>query len=189
MHEYDRPYYYGIDTVADAGNGNIEQFLRIADELVSTIESKLIRSKTQYTLSSEEQHKLIKGVAINAVDQWDFPMRDKVRLLTDYIGKQAADASLQPNAYLDHGANAYGVLQSDFEKMEKVSSAFSQTLHYACAYNALNIISNYHCKNDVWTLFELGTYPIIKHGLSFSKGGFVEGGMNALIAAIEENTE
>lgn len=185
MHEFDRPYYYGSDMLADSGNGNIEQFLRSADELITTIETKLIRRKQMYVLSAEEQHRLLKEVANKTIDEWDFPMHKQVRLLIDYIGNKAVEASLTPNAYLDHGANAFGVLRSDFQKMKVASPELITVLHFAAAYNALSIIPSYHCKNEIWTLFQLGGYPIIKYGLPFNKGGFVEGGMQSLYAAID----
>jgi hypothetical protein len=184
MHEFGRPYYYGADMLADSGNGNIEQFLRTADELITTIESKLIRKKQSYLLSAEEQHRLIKDVAIKTIDEWDFPMHKQVRMLIDFIGMKAVEVSVTPNAYLDHGANAYGVLRSDFQKMRVDYPELTTVLHFAAAYNALSIIPSYHCKNEAWTLFQLGGYPIIKYGLPFNKGGFVEGGMRSLFTAI-----
>jgi hypothetical protein len=185
LHEYDRPYYYGFDSLVDAGGGNIEQFLKTADQIVSTIESRLIRKKSS-TLDAADQHKLIKGVAEETIQEWDFPMCNKVKALIGFIGRLAKDASLTPNAYLDHGANAYGVLQSDFARVEKDFPILAQVLHYAVSYNAVTIISEYGCKNQVWTLLELGGYPTIVYGLTFKRGGFVEGTMSSLKAAIEE---
>lgn len=185
MHEFDRPYYYGSDMLADSGNGNIEQFLRTADELITIIETKLIRKKQNYLLSAEEQHRLIKNVAARTIDEWDFPMHKQVRLLIDFIGAKAVESSMTPNAYLDHGANSYGVLRSDFQKTRTDYPELTTVLHFAAAYNALSIIPSYHCKNETWTLFQLGGYPIIKHGLPFNKGGFVEGGMRSLFTAIK----
>ena len=187
FHEYDRPFYYGADMLADSGSGNIEQFLRTADELVSVVESKLIRNKREVLLTAEEQHKLVTAVATTTIDDWDFPMHKQVLQLVDFIGKKAVDASLSPNAYLDHGANAYGVLRRDFEKMRSKFPELALVIHYAAAYNAISIHPSYHCKNETWTLFQLGGYPIIKHGLTFNKGGFVEGGMQSLFKAIEWN--
>lgn len=185
LHEYERPYYYGFDSLVDAGGGNIEQFLKSADAIVSTIESRLIRKKPS-TLDAADQHKLIKSVAERTIQEWDFPMCNKVKALINFIGNLAQDASLTPNAYLDHGANAYGVLQSDFDKVEKDFPVLAQALHYAAAYNAVTIIPSYGCKNQMWTLLELGGYPIILHGLTFKRGGFVEGKMSSLNTAVVE---
>lgn len=184
MHEFDRPFYYGFEAVANSGGCNIEQFLRTADVLVSNLEAKLIRKKQKIVLSAEEQHKIIKTVALETISTWDFPMHRQVIQLVDFIGAKALEASLQPNAYLDQGANAYGVLRSDFESMRKRHPQLSLAIHYAIAYNAISIAPAYHCKNEIWTLIQLGGYPIIKHGLPFNRGGFVEGGMKSLFEAI-----
>lgn len=185
LHQFGRPYYYGIEAVADSGSGNIEQFLRVADELVSDLEAKIIRKKQRINLTAEEQHKIITETAASAIKSWDFPMHREVIQIVDFIGVVSQKASLTPNAYLDHGANAYGVLLSDFEKMIAQNKQLSIALHYGVAYNAITISPAYHCKNDIWTLIGLGGFPIIKHGLSFNKGGFVEGGMQTLFNSVK----
>lgn len=184
LHQFGRPYYYGIEAVADGGSGNIEQFLRIADVLVNELEAKLIRRKPNIHLTAEEQHKIITASANKEIDRWGFPMHREVRQIVNFIGEAALNASMVPNAYLDHGANAYGVLLTDFEKVIGKSKQLSMALHYGVAYNALSISPGYHCKNEVWTLIQLGGFPIIKHGLPFTKGGFVEGGMQTLYDAV-----
>ena len=78
MHEFNRPYYYGFEAVADSGNFNIEQFLRTADGLVNNLEAKLIRKKQKIVLSAEEQHKIIVEIAIKTISGWDFPMHRQV---------------------------------------------------------------------------------------------------------------
>jgi hypothetical protein len=179
LHDYDRPFYYGFDSLVDAGGGNIEQFLRSADRVVSELESRIIR-KRPHILDAATQHMLIKQVAEKTIQGWNFPMSDKVKTLIEHIGQLATDASLTPNAHLDHGANAYGVLQSEFDKIEDTFQDLAQVLHFAVAYNAITIVTDYSCKNQLWTLLELGGYPIINAGLTFKRGGFVEGKMSTL---------
>lgn len=184
-HQFGRSYYYGVDVAADGGSGNIEQFLRIADVLVSDLETKLVRRKQNIHLTAEEQHKIITTIASKEIDRWGFPMHREVRQIVNFIGEAALNVSLMPNAYLNHGANAYGVLLKDFEKAVEKNKLLSMALHYGVAYNALTISPGYHCKGEVWTLIQLGGFPIIKHGLPFAKGGFVEGGMQTLIESVK----
>lgn len=185
MHLFERPYYYGVDAVADSGNGNIEQFLRTADVLVRDLEAKLIRRKQKIHLTAEEQHRIIRETAHYTMDHWDFPMHRQVVQLVDFIGNKAKEASLLPNAYLDQGANAYGVLRDDFDGMMSQHRQLATAIHYGIAYNAISITPGYHCKNQVWTLIQLGGYPIIKYGLPFNRGGFVEGGMRSLYDSVK----
>jgi len=184
MHMFERPYYYGIEAVADSGNGNIEQFLRTADELVRDLEIKLIRKKQKIHLSAEEQHKIIRDTALSTIEHWDFPMHRQLVQIVEFIGLKARDASLLPNAYLDQGANAYGVLRDDFVGMMAQHRQLAMAIHYGIAYNAISISPTYHCKNEVWTLIQLGGYPIIKYGLPFNRGGFVEGRMKPLYDSV-----
>lgn len=188
MHEFSRPYYYGVDMLADSGSGNIEQFLRTADHLVSYVETKLIRTK-KYKLSPEEQHRIIFEVASKTIEAWNYPMHGEVMKLIDFIAKKALAASLKPNAYLQEGANAYGVLTSDFEKYRKTHPEFISVLKYGIAYNALIVLPDYRCKKQEWMLFQLGGYPIVKYGLTFAKGGFVEGKMESLISVLKQDSD
>lgn len=185
MEMFDRPYYYGVDAVADSGNGNIEQFLRTADELVRELEAKLIRKKQKIHLTAEEQHRIIRETAIYTMEHWDFPLHRQVIQLVDFIGNKAKEASLLPNAYLDQGANAYGVLRDDFDSIMTQNRQLAIAIHYGIAYNAISINPGYHCKNQVWTLIQLGGYPIIKYGLPFNRGGFVEGTMKSIYNSVK----
>lgn len=186
MHGYDRPFYYGFDSIVNAGGGNIEQFLKSADRIVSELETKIIRKQAAF-LDAATQHKLIREVAQKTVDSWNFPMSNRVKALIDYISLVATEASLTPNAYLDHGANAFGILQSDFDRIEEAYPDLAQVLHFAVAYNAITIDTEYSCKNQLWTLLELGGYPIINARLTFKRGGFVEGKLSQLQSNVFED--
>lgn len=179
LHRFNRPFYYGFDSLVDSGGGNIEQFLKSADIIVSSIEAKLIRKK-QANLDSTTQHKLINKIAVDEINRWSFPMSDKVKLLIEFISELAIEISLRPNAPLGDGANAFGVLRSDFDRIENEYPLLGQVLHYATGYNAITVIPEYNCKNQIWTLIELGGYPTIQSGLTFKRGGFVEGKISTL---------
>jgi hypothetical protein len=61
--------------------------------------------------------------------------------------------------------------------MDKVldrSGRLARVLHFAFAYKALVFVPQYKCKNRVWCLLELGALPCIAHGLTLSRGGFIE---------------
>ena len=44
MHEFDRPYYFGMDKLIAASNSNIEQFVRLAGTLVDELLARVIRN-------------------------------------------------------------------------------------------------------------------------------------------------
>jgi hypothetical protein len=179
FHSFDRPYYFGIDDLCDASSENAEQFLRLAAILVEAIATRLIRGRPA-SLRSREQNELLRERAANFIKDWNFPHFDYVRTVVDLIAKRCLDVSLEPNAWIGAGANAYGVLQTEFERINDVAPDLSRTLKYAVAYNAITLVPQYECKNKLWCLLELGGIPKLHFGLTLKRGGFIEGTLDEL---------
>ena len=99
LHRYERPYFFSIDTLCDASSENAEQFLQLAAELVSRLETMLVRGKRP-TLASGEQHKLLRKRAKRIVDEWNFPRFQFVRRLADGIAAECLAKSREGNASL-----------------------------------------------------------------------------------------
>src|SRR2546427_1767084 len=59
FHRFDRPYYYGIEDLCDAGSENAEQFLHLAATLVEASATRLIRAKSA-SLDARTQHQLLR---------------------------------------------------------------------------------------------------------------------------------
>ena len=185
MHRFDRPYYFGIDELCDAGSENAEQFLRLAAKLVEAIATRLIRSKPG-TLDAATQHKLLREQAESVMSAWSFPQHVSVSLLIKGIAALCLKVSLEPNAPLGGGANAYGVPQEDFNQIPVKFPDLARVLQFGVAYNAFTLVPQYPCKNKDWCLIELGGLPILKHGLTLRRGGFVEGTAADLATMAEE---
>ena len=179
FHDFDRPYYFGIDDLCDASSENAEQFLRLAAILVEAIAIRLIRGRAA-SLRAREQNQLLRERATTFMKDWNFPHFDYVRTVVDLIAKRCLDVSLQPNAWIGAGANAYGVPHADFERINDVAPELSRTLKYAIAYNAITLVPNYECKNRMWCLLELGGIPKLHYGLTLKRGGFIEGTLDEL---------
>lgn len=185
LHQYKRPYYYGIDTLCDASSENAEQFLQLAARLVAQSETLLIRGKPS-TLRAALQHQLLRQRATEMVEQWDFPQCRFVRKIVDRIGAQCLDKSLEQNASLGGGANAIGIPQEEFDEIPSKFPELARVLQFAVAYNAITLVPNHGTKKRLWCLIELGGVLLLHYGLTLRRGGFLERRTDDLVQMLGE---
>jgi hypothetical protein len=173
LHKFDLPYYVGMDDLCDAASENAEQFLRLAATLVEASAAQLVRSKPP-SLRAMDQTKLLRQAATDILSGWNFPQSRLVTHLTNRMATRCLDATLEPNAPLGAGANAFGIPQDDLEALPEKFPDLARTLQFAIAYNAITLVPRYECKNRTWCLLELGGIPALHHGLTLKRGGFIE---------------
>lgn len=183
MHEFERPYYFGMDKLISASNSNIEQFVRLAGTLVDELLARVIRNREPF-LSPKAQHVAMVGQAKQAMSDWDFPYNNVVRALVKEIATQCIARTLQENAPLGAGANAVGIPQEEMDAVLRRDGRLARVLHFAFAYNALVFVPSYRCKNKVWCLLELGALPNLAYGLTLNRGGFIESTLRKLQAMV-----
>ena len=179
MHKFQRPYYCGMSTLCDSGSNNAELFLQIAERLVEQAEIKIVRNRT-VSLSSREQHKLLRERGTEILDSWSFPECDNVRALIELISSRCLTETLKDNAPLGAGANSYGILQPELNELPQKHERLAQVLQFGIAYNAIQLAPNHKTKGKLWCLLELGGPSILHHGLPFYRGGFIEGSVREL---------
>lgn len=182
-HQFDRPFYHSFDRLADASSDNIEQFISLAGAWVDELETRLLRNRP-VELDAKQQHTILTNRANELMNQWDFPHCDSVRKLIRFIATRCVAKTMEPNAPLGEGANAFGIPQDDMNKIEEKAPELVPVIHYAIAYNAIYLKENYNCKNRQWCLFQLGGVPIVANRLTLSRGGFCEGGIRDLLESI-----
>lgn len=171
LHECDRPYYYGIDDVCDASSENAEQFLQLAAVLVETVAAQLARAKPP-TLTPATQQKLLRERAVEVIKAWNFPHDTFVRRMVSEIAQRCLAKSLEPNGAVI--ANAFGILQSEFDRIATTHPDFARVLQFAVAYNAITLVPHYSCQKDEWCLLELGGMVLLANGLTLKRGGFIK---------------
>lgn len=188
LHEFNRPYYYGIDALCDGSSENAEQFLHLAGRIVSASEAKIIRGTTG-VLSAQYQDRLLRDRARDIVRQWAFPKYAEVKRLCDHIADQCLEKSLEPNAPCGGGAYAFGILQEEFASLSSGHPYLAQILKFGIAYNALSVKPYHGTKNKIWTLIELSGPVLISNGLTFARGGFLERGIDDLLTPLKGNAD
>lgn len=182
LHEFRRPFFYGIEALCDAGSENAEQFLQLAGGLVDRSETLIIRDKN-FTLPPRVQHDLLREKADKIIREWNFPLHPQVRLLCDAIGKTCLERSLQENAPLGAGANGIGILEDDFARIPEAHRALARVLQFGVAYNAFSLVRNRMVKDRKWCLIEPSGVVAIHFGLTLQRGGFVEWNLRKLAEA------
>lgn len=183
LHRYDRPYYYGIDDLCDASSENAEQFLQLSAVLVETSATQIIRSKPA-SVSTIDQHRLLRKRGAQIIDGWNFPQYLLVRRLVTAIANRCVEVTEQPNGWLV--PNAFGILQEEFNVLSNSYPDLAYVLQFGVAYNAITLVPHYPCKGKEWCLLELGGMVILKHGLTLKRGGFVESSAHELSGMLEE---
>ncbi len=135
LHKCERPFYFGIDDLCDAGSENVEQFLRLAEALVGQVSTQITRGKAP-SLDASAQHRLLRQRAADILSSWNFPHCQAVRRLIGVLGKRCRQVSLEPNAPLGYGANAYGIPQDDFDLILEQYPDLARVMQYGIAYSA-----------------------------------------------------
>jgi len=183
LHTYQHAFFFGFNDVCDASSENAEQFLRLAAILVDAIATRLIRNQGA-TLSCEQQTSLLRERANEYMKSWSFPYYQHVRALVDKIGRRCLAESMRPTAWLGSGANAFGILQVEFEQITRQYPDLSNVLKYGMAYNAFSIVPNYDCQGKQWCLIELVGIPCLSYGLTLKRGGFIKSDLADFVEAL-----
>lgn len=183
---FGRARHFGIDALCDASDENAELFLQMAGNLVSRMETLMIRRKSP-VLQPQMQQEELSRKAIEIVDRWTFPLSGKATLLVEALAKECAEETAKPNARLGGGANAIGIPQTEMTAILESGREIASVLKYAVAYGALKQpIIDYSQGGKLWCLLELSGPICLKHSLTMKRGGFLERRIDHLIRIIEQ---
>lgn len=182
-HKYARPLHYGLDDLCDASNENAELFLQLAGGLVARMETRAIRNQDP-ALSPSQQQQALTAKAGEIWDGWSFPFARKVRQLVERLADECAELSMQPNAPLGAGANAFGVPEAELKALLESENELSLILKYAVSYGALAAVRGYGQGGKDWCLLELTGPVCLRFGLTLKRGGFIESNIDYLAGLV-----
>ena len=185
FHQYERPYFFGIDDLCDASSENAEQFLQLAAELVEEVATQIARGKA-VLLTPNRQHTLLRKRGERIMSGWRFPHDHKVRSLVGEVAERCLAKSMEPNGAVI--ANAVGIPQEQFERLPVDHVELARVLQFAVAYNAVSLVPYHSCKNRSWCLIELGGMVLLRYGLTLKRGGFIESTSDELAKYVEESS-
>lgn len=172
-HSDGRALHFGLASISDASSENAELFLHLSAALVDRMEARLINGDAPQ-LTARQQDRILAERSTKIMTAWNFPFAAKVRQMIESIAVDCVAESLLPNAPLEGGANAIGIPQEQFAELVQSKDGLVQVLHYASAYNAITLQPNYGQGGKQWCLIELGGPMLLKHSLTFRRGGFLE---------------
>lgn len=184
--QFGRARHFGIDDLCDASDENAELFLQMAGNLVSRMETLMIRRKSP-VLQPQMQQEELRRKAADIVARWTFPFSGKATLLVEALANECVEETLKPNARLGSGANAIGIPQAEMTAVLESGREIASVLKYAVAYGALKQpIIDYNQGGKLWCLLELSGPICLKHSLTMKRGGFLERRIDHLIRIIEQ---
>ena len=120
------------------------------------------------------------------IREWDFPQSDLVLRLANGVAIQCRAKSLEGNASLGGGATAWGIPQDEFDSISEVNPVLAQIMKFGVAYNAFTLVPNHKTKNRMWCLIELGGVLLLHHGLTLTRGGFLERRVDDLVRLLSD---
>lgn len=180
-HRVQVPHLYGFDDIADLTNENAERFLNFAGKLVGLIQTRAIRGHDT-RLSAKMQFQTVREHAIDLIRGWNFPESNAVRRLATGMAAQCVVKSLEPNAPLNGGANAFGILMDEYLELATAQPDLARVLQFGSAYNVFSLVPSHRTKNQDWCLIELSGPLLVAHGLTLQRGGFLERSVKDLVA-------
>lgn len=172
-HEAEVPYVFGFDDLADTANENAERFLHFAGQFVSLLQTRVIRG-SEPRLSAKQQSDLLRNHAREMIERWNFPESESVRRLARGIAEQCVTKSLEPNASLGGGANAFGIPMAEYDRISKDQADLARVLQFGSAYNVFTLVPGHRTKHKDWCLIELSGPLLLSYGLTLQRGGFLE---------------
>ena len=192
--EFNIPYYFGTECVAQLGSYNIEQFLRIAGDLFEESIGAAILRRTP-TLPPNRQEKLI-GDALESrlseLPRRAVNGRDVLRFL-DAVGRFCHNETYRPNAPYSPGVTGIAITMADRNRLldeeflsnNVIFTRFAEMLGSALAHNVFQAALDRKVKGGRYMVLYLNRLICMKYSLPLHYGGFREKPLHEFVKWLE----
>jgi hypothetical protein len=194
--EFDIPYYFGIDRLANLSSSNIEQFLALAGEMFEQSASAYLLKRSSDIAPGLQEQILKRAVkkSWEKLPEW-IPQGHDVQKFIKSIGRFSNWATHQPNAPYSPGVTGVAISMSDRRKLAdaKVTQKIPELARLASvirtciAHNLLKVTLDYKCKGQNWMILYLNRMFCIHFDLPLQYGGWREKKLTDLVGWLQKD--
>jgi hypothetical protein len=194
--EFEIPYYFGIDRLANLSSSNIEQFLGFAGELFEQSASAYLLKRSSDIAPGLQEQILKRSVkkSWEKLPEWA-PQGHDVQRFIKSIGRFCQWATYQPNAPYSPGVTGVAISMWDRTKLadtkvtQKIPelALLASVIRTCIAHNLLEVKLNYKCKGQNWMLLYLNRMFCIHFDLPLQYGGWREKKLKDLVGWLQKD--
>jgi hypothetical protein len=197
--EFELPFYFGEDRLAELASANVDQFLDLGGDLfeeLAGISGTAVLSR-DVSLDARRQDELIRRAVRAIWDQLGSAVEDatKVRGLLDGIGGYCAQRTHLPNAPYAPSVTGVALRRSQAEELQKAArdspdswqGELAKTLGTLIAHNLVTVQPS-EAKGQRWAVFYLNRAWCVRYGLALGYGGWQPTDPETLWAWVQRDT-
>lgn len=181
--EFDLPFYFGEDRLAQLASANVDQFLAFAgdlfEELAGISGTNVIRANA--TLSSERQEHLLRRAVRRMWDELGSGVEEaaRVRSLLDGIGSYCSEKTYLPNAPYAPGVTGVALRTSEASQLQDACQTapdsplgvLGRVLSVLIAHNLITVQAS-EAKEQRWAVYYLNRAWCVRYRLPLQFGGW-----------------
>jgi hypothetical protein len=181
--EYDLPYYFGEERLAQLAFANVDQFLAFGgdlfEELSGVSATSILRSNV--ALSAQRQEELLSRAVKRMWDALGSGVEDgaRVRSLLDGMGGYCAERTYLPNAPYAPSVTGLALRRSESDRLQRATredpdswdGRLGRILATLIAHNLITVQAS-EAKGQHWAVFYINRAWCVRYRLALSYGGW-----------------